>query len=417
MNVKVENQSSFEKKVIVEIPEAQVVEEIDKAYKGLKNQANIPGFRKGKAPRAILEKKYGPSVEAQVYQDLVRSSVAEVIEKENLNAINVKNISEPNRDEKKGFSYHAIIEVKPELKPKKYTGIKVKEEKVEVGDKEIEQALDHIRQSQAVLQKKEKALTPKKGDFAAIRIESLLATPGEENKAQERIYEVGAKGGQEVLDNALLKMTVGQSEAVTFHDKKNNKDLNMRVHLDEIKEKVLPEVNDDLAKSLGQFKTLAELKDKLKEDLIEEAQKRSKHKKVDGLLETLRKNNPVEVPPTLVSNEIQFMLENIQNQMRYSGVPAFPEDYTQEQIINELKPDAEKRVHDQLLIEAIAKAEDITVDDKAFNDKIADLAKQSKVPTAELKAYYEKTHRLDSVRFDMVWEKTIDFLLEKASSK
>lgn len=424
MKVNIESVSNIEKKLTIQIPEDHVQEHLEKAYKDALKKAHIPGFRPGKAPRSVIEKKYGPAIEADVYQDLVKESIATAVDEHKIKAITVTNITEPKRDKGNGFSYNAHVEVKPEISPKDYLGVKIDVKPMSITDKEVTDSLNHLLESQAVLKPRENALAPKMGDFVSITAEDVITKPGDENKKlSEQMYEVGAKNGQPNLDKALLKMQPGSSEVVTLENKTKDqgpdakKEFQARITLKAIKEKVLPELNDAFAKSVGPFETLADLKKQLREDLEKEAQAKFKDQSAQKLLEVIVSKNPIEVPESLVKNEQGHLAENFKNQLRWSGMNHLPENYSEEKLNEELRPEALKRVQEQLLLEAIGEKEKIEASEAEIEAELSKIAEQSKVSVPELKTYYENSGRIDSLKFQIIAQKTIDFLISKASTK
>lgn len=415
MKVKVDSVSAVQKKLSISIPEDTFQNELNEAFLDVGKRARIPGFRPGKIPRSILEKKFGSSIEAEVYQELVRRSIAEAIDANGLEAIRVSNISEPKRKKGQGFSYVASLEVKPAFEPKDYLNIKVKTSKPQIKPEHIEEVLKRLQESHAVLKHKEDAKTPKDGDLASIVIEDVKAKEPQDQK--EQICQIGNKSLEPHVEKAIKGLSIGEATTVKLKPQDQKQELEARITLKSIKEKVLPEINDEFAKSMGPFENLKALRDQVEKDVKQEAENKAKAENVQKLLQEILKKNPIDLPETMVQQEIENLLHGMKQHMAQAGVKKLPEDYSEEKLRKDLQKDAERRVHEQLVIEAIAKKEKIEVQESEINKHIQSTAKASKVPPAEVRSYYEKTGKLGAIRFQMLAQKTLDFLASKDNIK
>lgn len=415
MKVTIDSISSIEKKLSVSVPEEYIKNEIEKAYEDANKKAKIPGFRSGKIPRSILEKKFGPSIESEVLQDVIRHTVAQALEEHKLDAIHVSEILEPKRVQGEGFSYIAAVEVRPDIEPKGYEGVKIEAEKIEIDDKKVQEALDHLRESQAVLRPIEGEAKAKKGLFATLGVKDLTVNPPKEGKDQ--MYEIGSEHARAEIDDVLKTLNVGESAPVSFEDEKSKKKFDIQVTLKALKEKVLPDVDDEFAKGVGPFESLEKLKEHLRQELKIEADAKMKSTNIRKMLDEILKKNPLELPKSLVHHEVERLCQGVENRMKQAGIEKMPEDYSHEKLHKELTPDAEKNVHEQLVIEAIAKKENIEVTADEISERVKLQAQSSRIPVAELQAYYQKTGGYQELAFQILVQKTLDFLLSKANIK
>jgi trigger factor len=421
MKVQVESVSPVKKKLSISVPEEAVLQEFDDAYKELNKKAQVPGFRKGKVPRTILEKMFAGSVESQVYENLVRNTIVQALQENELDAVAMPEITEPKREGGKGFSYIASIEVKPKIDLKDYKGVKVAKPSSEVSADQVKEVLSKVQDAHAVLKPREGATHPVKGDYVSLLIQGIddegnLTAPDAEPK--EQLYEIGGGILHEAVEKAAMKLGINESAPVTIETKaEDKKDFHVRVTLKEIKEKILPSLDDEFAKSAGPFENLAALKSRIEEDLKKEVEANARGQMVEEILKSIVEKNPVDLPHSLVDHELHQMINAFWQQLERSGFKEIPEEYSEEKLHEKMEPDAKRRVHEQLMIEAIAKAEKIDVTDEELGGRIADLARSAKVPVAEFRSYYEKTNRLDGIRFQILAQKTVDFLLANASIK
>ncbi|MFH1262728.1 MAG: trigger factor [Pseudomonadota bacterium] len=420
MQVKVDSVSAVEKKLSVSIPEERVQTEIEEAFKQLSKKIAIPGFRAGKVPRTILEQRFGASVEADVYQDLVQKTVSEALTEHKLDAIRVYDIAEPKRKKGEGFSYVASIEVKPEIEPKDYLGIKVEASKTVVKEEQIQEVLKRLQDSQAVLKHREGVMKPTKGDFVGVTLQECDETgtvKATKEELREQTYEVGAELLQPEIEKGVTKITLGESTVVPVKLQNPDREIHAKLTLKTIKEKILPTLDDEFAKSVGPFADLNALREQVTKDLQTEVEQKAKSETVRKILDEIVKKNPLMLPETLVHEELHHMMEGLAHRMAQAGIQKLPDDYHPEKLEAEFRPEAAKHVHEQLLIEAVAKKEGLTIEEKEVSERIVSIAKAAKVPPGELRAHYEKSGKFESLRFQLLSQKTLDFLLSKANVK
>lgn len=420
MKVKVDTVSAVEKKLDISIPEERVASEIEQAYGRLAKKASIPGFRTGKVPRNILEQRFGQSVEEDVYQNLLQTSISDAIVENKLPAIRVYDVDEPKREKGKGFSYTAKIEIKPEFEPKDYTGVSVPSIKADVKKEQIQEVLTRLQDSQSVLKHREGATKPVKGDFAALTLQEAdeegNPKPTKE-EPKEQTHEIGSEALQPEIEKAICALKVDESKVISVKLQNPDREVKAFVTLKAIKEKILPTLDDAFAKTLGPFENAKALKEQVTKDLQAENEQKAKSETIRKILDEIIKKNPLMLPESLVHDELHHMIDSFKQRMTQMGMQKLPEDYTEEKLHNEFRPEAEKHVHEQLLLEAIADKEKISVSNEDVTEKIKGMAEASKVPPAEVRAHYEKDGKIENLRFQMVAHKTLDFLLGQANVK
>ncbi len=418
MKVSIETLSPVKKKLNISVAEDEVMEEIELAYRTAARQAQIPGFRPGKAPRHILEKKFGASIEGEVYENLVRKTFVKALQDHSLDAVAMPSIEQPKREKGQGFSYVASIEVKPSFEPKDYTGLKLKKEDGTVTEEKIKEVYARLQDAQSVLRVREGATHPLKGDFVSVTIQGINSDGNlkSTDEPREQLYEIGGEVIHPSIEKALKSLKVDESAPVTI-ESKDKKEIHVRVTLKAMKEKILPSLDDEFAKSVGPFENMAALRERVTKDLQEELDERNRAELARKLLDEVAKKNPIDLPDTLVHDELHQLMHGIWQQFERAGVKEIPEEYSEKVLHEKLEPDAKRRVHEQLLIEAIAKKEKLEVKEEEVIKKLTQMASEAKVPVSEYKAYMEKSGRLDGLRFQLVAQKTVDFLLSSANIK
>lgn len=415
LKVKIDDVSPVQKKLSVSVSEEYVQNEMEKAFQDVNKNAKIPGFRSGKVPRALIEKRFGAAIEADVLQDVIRGTISKALDEHKLDAVHVSEIMEPKRVKGEGFSYVASVEVKPVFEVKSYTDVKIEGDKVVIDDAKVEESLRHLQDSQSVLKPIDGATEAKKGQFAALSVKDLTDPKAKESRDQ--LYEVGSEHSRAEIDAALATLKVGESAKVEFNDEKSGKKFEVEITLKGVKEKVSPAIDDELAKSVGPFASLAALKERLQKDLTEEAAAKMDATNTRKILDKILKDNPLPLPQSLVHQEIDRLCQGVEQRMKESGIDKFPEGFSHEKLHDDLKPDAERNVHEQLLIEAIAKKENIQVEAEEIFERIRTQAQGARIPVAELEAYYQKSGGIAELGAQILVKKTLDFLRSKANIK
>jgi trigger factor len=421
MKAVVEDISTVKKKLTIEVASDAVTREMDKALADVAKKAKIPGFRPGKAPKVIVEKHYGEEVRNEVLHRLLSESYLQALQEHNLNPVEVPQIDNVSSLAKGSpLTFTATVEVRPTIKLGTYDGIEVKEESLAVSDEEMNQTIDRLRDMYAQLEVVE-GRPLEKNDTAIIDFEGFRdGKPIEGAKSAGYALSIGSGSLIPGFEEQLTGMNRGETREikVTFPADYNNKELAGKeaaftVALKEIKKKVLPELNDEFAKDIGNNATLAELKEGIKKDI--EARKRDEQASAqrEAVLAKLVDAHSFDVPPGMVERELLSMAKSQATRMARRGVDVKSFDYSKFQDENRLL--AEKRVKGILLLDEIADKEKIEVADQEVNNAIAAMARGAGQTVESVKKYYESTEGgLDNLRESLTREKTLALLLSRA---
>ena len=421
MKAVVEDISTVKKKLNIEVASDAVTREMDKALADVAKKAKIPGFRPGKAPKTIVEKHYGEEVRNEVLHRLLTESYLHALQEHNLNPVEVPQIDNVSSLAKGSpLTFTATVEVRPNIELGTYDGIEVKEENLSVSDDEVNQTIDRLRDMYAQLEVVE-GRPLEKNDTAIIDFEGFRdGKPIEGAKSAGYALSIGSGSLIPGFEEQLTGMNRGETREirVTFPADYNNKELagkeaSFTVALKEIKKKVLPELNDEFAKDIGNNATLAELKEGIKKDI--EARKRDEQASAqrEAVLAKLVDAHSFDVPPGMVERELQSMAKSQATRMARSGVDVKSFDYPKFRDENRLL--AEKRVKGLLLLDEIADKEKIEVADQEVNNAIAAMARSAGQTVESVKKYYESTEGgLDNLRASLTREKTLALLLSRA---
>jgi len=417
----VEDITTVKKKLTIEITPEEVTKELDKALADVGRKAKIPGFRPGKAPKNIVERHYGEEVRSEVVHRLVTESYLKAVHEHNLNPVDmpqIDNVSTLIKDSP--LTFMAIVEVRPNIELGMYDGIEVKDSAVSVSDEEVSQTIERLREMYAQLEVVE-GRPLEKNDTAIIDFEGFREGKTIEGaKAADYMLSLGSNSLIPGFEDQLVGMNRGETREIKimFPADYTNKDLAGKdalftVMLKEIKKKVLPDLNDDFAKDIGNNASVNELKEGIKKDIEYRKKNDQTSEQREELLSKVVEAHTFDIPPGMVDRELQSMARSQATRLARQGVDVKTFDFAK--FSEENKPLAEKRVKGILLLDVIAEKEKLEVPDQEVTSAIAALARSSGQTVDAVKKYYESLDGgLENLRSSLVREKTLSLLLSRA---
>lgn len=413
----------------VEADAQKVAEALNQAFKKVVKQVTIPGFRKGKIPRPIFEKRFG--VEA-LYQDALDILLPEAYEAA-VNETGIEPVDRPEIDieqlEKgKSLIFKATVTVKPEVTLGEYKGLEVEDKDFSVSAEDVDAELEKMRKQQGQLEVVDDDEV-KNSDRVIIDFEGFVDGEAfEGGKAEQYTLEVGSGSFIPGFEEQLLGMKVGEEREinVTFPEEYHAEELKgkpavFKVKLHEIKRLSLPELDDEFAQDVSEFDTLEELKADIEKNLKEKAAKDKENYIRNELVELASKNAEVEIPEVMIDNEAHNMLHQFEHRLTYQGLNL--ELYAQftgqdhDALKEQFKDDAAKRVRANLVLEAIAKAENVEVTEADIEAEIKEMAKEMGREVDDVRRMLESQNAMESVREQLRIKKTIDVLVSESKNK
>jgi trigger factor len=423
MRVNVEEITPIKKKMNVEVPEDVVVKEVDSFYRELSQKAKIKGFRPGKVPRNILERHFKDYVKAEVIQKLIQESYPQALSEAKLHPISNPLIDPGEMEGGKPFQYAATVEIKPEIKLEGYIGLKVEGKKEEVKDEEVEERLKNLQNIHAQLKTVSDPRPIQPGDFVILDYEARMENkPLEEGKATDFTVEVGSGRFIPDLEEKLVGLNPDEEKEieVSFPDdygykKWAGKTLSFDVKIKEVKEKILPTLDDEFAKDLGDYSSLEDLRLKLREEIEKEKKSILERQLKDQMVEQLLQANSFEVPESLVEEQTRTLVSDTKMRLATQGVDFKNLGLSEEKLQGDYREMAQKQVRTFLILEKIADQEGITVTDEEVEDRIREISERIHQKFDAVKRYYEKNGLIPEVKAGIMSEKILNFLLEKAN--
>ncbi len=405
----------------IDVPADAVKAEVERQYTTLAKRAHVKGYRPGKAPRPVLRNLFGAQVENDVAQSLVNTTLPVALSQEKVTPITQPTVVDASKVSGDAvFTFKARMEVQPELADVKFEGLELYRPKVEVTDAQVDEQIEALRARHATLKTPEPARPVKAADV--VTIDFTLKVDGKDVKdgGGEGIQlEVGAGQALPELDTAILGKSIGETfEAeAKFGANHPRKDFQGKtgtfvVKLTDVKERELPAVDDELAKDVGSFGTLVELRADIHTKLEKMAKERSETSVAEQIVAKLNELNPCEVPPSLVMQQAQMLQQELTMQARRAG-----QRFTQQQaeeLGRAVLADAERKVRAGLVMAGIAKAHQFQVNDEDLEKGLAELSAETGKNVAKLRVEYREKSKRDILVGMILEDKILDFIEGKS---
>ncbi|APH19131.1 trigger factor [Clostridium botulinum] len=426
MNVKVENIEKNVVKLEITVDSEKFNEAVKKSFKKNAKRFNVPGFRKGKAPLNIIKKYYGEGV---LFEDAINfcceDTYPKAIEENNIKPVDYPQIDVVQIGEGKDFIYTAEVTTVPEVKLGEYKGVEVKKVSYEVEDEAVENELKSMQEKNARVSLKEEGEI-EKGNIAIIDFKGYVDGKAfEGGEAKDYEIEIGSGTFIGDFEDQLVGLKKDESKEVnvSFPEEYGREDLNgkpatFEVTIKDIKVKELPALDDEFAKEVSEFDTLEELKSDIKDRMKKELSEKAKAEYEEAVVEAVGANAEIEIPKVMIEKEIENMVKDLEMRLKYQGLDlkSYYEftNSSEEKVKEYMRETAEKRVKTDLIMQEIAKVEDIKATEEELKEKAMEVAKQygqkDVEKTAELIANAQKAY----LEIDIVNGKVLDLLVENS---
>lgn len=425
MSLQVEKLEKNMAKLTIEVSAEEFSKAVMAAYQKNKNRISVPGFRKGKVPKNVIEKMYGKEI---FYEDAANAVIPDAYGKA-LDECTEDIVSAPKVDvvqmeEGKPFIFTAEVATKPEVTLGAYKGVEVKKIETSVTDEEIDADLHQQQENNArTVTVEDRAVAD--GDIAVIDFEGFVdGVAFEGGKGENYSLTIGSHSFIDTFEEQLIGKNAGDSCEVNvtfpedYHDASlSGKPAMFAVTIKEIKEKQLPELNDEFAGEVSEFETLAEYREDIRKKLAEEKEKEAKNEKEDAVVEAIIANAQMEIPDAMVESRQRQMVDDFAQRLQMQGIS--PEHYFQytgtnyEAMMAQVKPQAEKQIKSRLVLEAVAAAENITASEEDYEEEIKRMADMYKMEADKVKETMGEEGK-KQIMEDIAVRKAADFVTEQA---
>jgi len=431
MSVQVEKLEKNMAKLTIEVSAEEFEKALNVAYNKNKGKMSVPGFRKGKVPRAMIEKMYGPEV---FYEDAANEVIGETYSKEIETLTDIEIVSRPTVDvtqcEKgKSFIYTAEVALKPEVELGKYKGVKIDKIDTAVTDEEVDAEIKKEQESNArTVVVEDRAVED--GDIAVIDFEGFVDDVAfEGGKGENHSLTIGSGQFIPGFEEQLIGANTGDDVEVkvTFPEDYHADDLagkeavfKCKVH--EIKKKELPELNDEFAAEVSEFDTLDEYKADVKKNLEDKKAKEAKDKKEEAVIDAIIADSKMEIPDAMIDTQARQLAEDYAQRLQMQGLSL--EQYfmftglTMDTFLEQMKPNALKRIQSRLVLEAVVKAENMEASDEDYAKEIEKMAEQYKMEVDKVKELIgDDDYAQKQIKEDICISKAVEFVVDNASEK
>jgi trigger factor len=424
MQVSVEDINSVKKTLHIEIPEADVARELDQAYNELKKRAKVKGFRPGKVPRSVVVRLFKKDVHADVTSKLIQNSFMDALKETDLKVVGSPQLDPPELQETGTYKYDATVEVTPEISDIDFSGMSLKKTRYRVSDEEIESQLKLLQKNLAKHEKLEEPRPAREGDFAVIDFEGFHdGQPfAETPKTENFTLQIGKGPVTKEFDDQLMGMQAGDTKefAIAFpaeysNDKLSGLEISFQVTLHEIREEVLPPIDDALAKKTGQYENLDALKKVIAENLEQGYAKRIEQELHEQIFAELIGRSDFEVPDTMVDMELEGIINEAERSFSYRNMTFEDAGLTRESIAAKYRDTALKQVKRHLILERIAEQEHLTIADDELEQALSEMAANFNQPLEEIKKYYDQNKdKLEFFKHTLLEKKAINLIIDSS---
>lgn len=421
MKSKVKKLEGTARQLEIEMPKESIENSFNKIIEEIRKTANIPGFRPGKAPLDLVEKKHNGDAMEEVKRQLVPQAYQQALEEQNINPLSYPELSDINISLGGILTFKAKVDMYPKVKLCKYKNLKVETSKVEVSDKEGEEALNHLVNINAEFVTVDGAL--KKGDFGICDVETFIDGKVIAKKRENMWIEVDKEASMLGMGEDLCGLKPSDEKDIDVELPENYPDKRyagkkavFHVKVKEVKERKLPKINEEFAKKLGK-NDIKSVREKINSQLKEKKEVNERINIKNQIMEQLIDKHKFDMPHSMVKRQLKVLLEKAENELIQKGVDKNEIETHKEQLKDKLQKEAEDKVRVYFILDEIAKQEKIEVNDEEIDNWLKNLAASYNQPVEDVKKYYEENSLIGGLEEHLREDKTLDFLVSEADVK
>jgi trigger factor len=423
MQVHVEEISPVKKRVNIEIPVEQVDAEIEKVYAGIQKRAKLQGFRPGKAPMQLIKRTYSDTMRDEVMRRILEQTLYKTLDEHKIAPVESPTIESDIIQQGVPFKYSAMVEIMPEILLKEYTGLTAQKEVYSPNQDGVERELRRMQENMAQLVPLGDDAVVENGHTVSVDyIFSVAGFPEENSSIEDAEIEVGAKDLPPGFEEQVVGMKCGETKEIGIilpegyrNPRAAGKEGIFLVTLKEIKQKELPELDDDFARQFGEYESMEQLRAKMTEYHEKHEADRIQNELKDRIIKALIEKNPLEVPESMVKRQLDNMLENLKNRLQSQHMSIETMGLDESGFRDRFRDSAADKVRGGLLLMALVEKEKITVTAEDLAKRYEQISAGNPEMLDRIKEYYEANHKAkDSIVAEIKEDKAIDFLLKSA---
>ena len=449
MNVQVTESGTWRRTLEIEAPAEDVDKRLNDAYRKYSKTLNLPGFRKGKIPLSVIKRQFGPAIQGEVIQEMVEEFYREASEAEGIQPVSQASIDDIDFEEGKPLVFKASVDVRPEITLETYKGLKVTRPVFAVEDEHVDGRLRYMQEESATEQVVERAADLDDVVFADVEELDEGGSPVPDHRSEDQSIRLFKTEDDKPTDLAeqLMGISAGESREITItrpvldeddhedcdhdhdhdhdhddheghdhdhehgdHDEEPREETVMfRVTAKEIRERELPELDDELAQDVGGVETLDELKTQIRDEMQAQYDQVIRQRVEENLIDALIEGNPFEVPDSMVENYLDGMVESYKQE--HAG---HDHDIDEDEIRESGRDQAERGIKRFLLLDAVADQENIEVTDDDLDKHLEEMSQRHNIEGPRLRQILSRTEQLDQIESELKTQKTFDFLIDNA---
>jgi trigger factor len=416
MSDKAKKDNKCKREIELEIPASEVMQEWDRVIAQYSSRAKIRGFRPGKAPKDMIKRMYYPDIQETLINNLVPRALDKELSEKNINPAGTPVISDLHFKEDEPLRFKATVDIWPEIRLPEYTGIKVQKKKVMVTEKEVKESLEELRvKSAQYIPAEERGVED--GDYVVAEIKGKNADTKRFLPTEKVVILSGHQDNEEVLNKKILGLMPGEQTQFTIAYKKEHENkklagqkIEYELKIESIKEKKLPDINDDFAKDLGDYKNLKDLKTKLKEQLSESKKSIQRREMAEEIINNISDQISLELPESVIEQEQKALLNRHLSSLSQRNISKESLDSIQEDI----RKRAVQNIKNHLILNEIAAKEKLKVSEEEITEEMKSIAQTHKVPLARVVESINQEGQKEELKDNLLIRKTVDFLVKSA---
>lgn len=410
LRIDMEEQEAWSRRLTVTVPAGTVEAERNKIIQKLGGRLKLPGFRKGKIPKGVVEKRFGPAVDQDMLDKVIGEAYRVALHSQSLEPISEGQVEEVNYQPKEDLTFSISFDVQPSIELERLGGFTVKRPKLQVAEEDVERVLDRIRDQNGVWKPLEEG-TAEDGNLVTLQIQRLAEG---EPEGEPRPYEIVLGDGEAIpeVEDAIRTLAVGESGdfTVTFpedfsDESRRGEKEHLRIHLEGRKVKELPDLTDEFAKSLGEFESVEDLQARVREDLGKEAENQAESVVRGQIMDYLLEANPFQVPRSMVERYMDSVLGDTSK--------LNPEMLAQTK--ESIRPEAEKTVKRILLVDRVAELQSLRASEDELDERVQEIAEKNDMKAGQVYSNLQKSGNLEGLEREITEKKVWEFLYAQST--
>jgi trigger factor len=398
--------------VEVTVPYEEMKPKFDEAYVTYRKKIQLEGFRKGKVPIDLIKKVFGVKIENEVAEQSVSDFLETAVKEKNIKIYDISKLESVTYERNKGLQFKALVKIQPEVEVGKYADLEIEKEIYQVTDDDIKEIIDNLREQQATMTNIDGAAQRNHYIVADVQQIDSTGVPIVGHKYENRYFQLGGDQADDEFVEQLLGIKPGETRRIILpaqHPDPEKKEQQLdyfAVTIKEVKEKKLPEIDDELAKDVGDYETLQQLKENIQGNLEKQAEENTRQSLSNRIMDEVIKSNPIELPDFIIENFLNAFIENIKKENK--------EKVDEQELRDKYRADAIWNLKWLMIKDKISELENIKVDDGEINKYIEELAKNSGKNATLVRSHYRDKKKREQVMHRIEEGKVIDLLLSRA---